>query len=374
MKILQVCPRYYPDIGGVEEHVRNIGERLVKKCDVSVFATDPSGKLPKEEMINGVYVRRFKSWAPNEAYYFSGELKRYLMKNSDSFDIVHAHSYHAFPALYAAEAKGRNRFVFTPHYLGSGETFIRNLLHKPYRLIGRSIFIKADRTICVSDYEKKLVMEHFGIENKRILVIPNGVDLNELSGYRSHIKNTARSMFGQVKIAYSGRLERKQKNVDKLVRSVKILVDDYGVDAKLVIIGRGPYEHDMKQLIRRIGLQDRVEHKWWLPRSEYIRELATSNLYVMPSEHECYGIATAEVIALGVPCVVANSTALQEFVNNNLAFGIDPPITPERIASVVRKALISPPGRNQSKADRMIVSWDDVVCQLIDRVYGRIVG
>jgi glycosyltransferase involved in cell wall biosynthesis len=105
MKILQVCPRYYPDIGGVEEHVRNISERLAEKYDVSVFTTDPSGKLPKQEVINSVKIRRFKSWAPDEAYYFSREIKKCLMKNSDCFDIVHAHSYHAFPGLYAANAK-----------------------------------------------------------------------------------------------------------------------------------------------------------------------------------------------------------------------------------------------------------------------------
>jgi glycogen synthase len=47
MKILQVCPRYYPSIGGVETHVKNISERLAEKHDISVLATDFSGKLPK---------------------------------------------------------------------------------------------------------------------------------------------------------------------------------------------------------------------------------------------------------------------------------------------------------------------------------------
>jgi len=121
MRILQICPRYYPDIGGVEEHVKNISERLAKKHDVTVFTTDPSRKLPKQETINGVKIRRFKSWAPNEAYYFSRELKKCLMEDSYSFDIMHAHSYHAFPALYAAQAKGSNKLVFTPHYHGEGQ-------------------------------------------------------------------------------------------------------------------------------------------------------------------------------------------------------------------------------------------------------------
>jgi len=49
MRILQVCPRYYPNIGGVEECVRRISEILAKiQYDVSVFTTDPTGKLPTE--------------------------------------------------------------------------------------------------------------------------------------------------------------------------------------------------------------------------------------------------------------------------------------------------------------------------------------
>jgi glycosyltransferase involved in cell wall biosynthesis len=130
----------------------------------------------------------------------------------------------------------------------------------------------------------------------------------------------------------------------------------------------------MKQLIHKMGLQDRVLHRRWLSRSEYIKELATSSLFVMPSEHECYGIAAAEVIALGVPCVVANSTALKEFVKNGLALGIELPITPQRIAFTVNKALTSFTIRDQSKVDQIIVSWDYVVDQLIDKVYSRVVG
>jgi len=71
------------------------------------------------------------------------------MKNSESFDIVHAHSYHAFPALYAAQAKSKNKFIFTPHFHGRGHSLLRSLLHIPYKIFGKTIFPKADKIICV---------------------------------------------------------------------------------------------------------------------------------------------------------------------------------------------------------------------------------
>lgn len=80
MKILQVSPGYFPAIGGVEEHVRNISERLARDYEITVFATDPSGELPKEEIINGVLVRRFKNFAPNAPYHISFEIFRELRR------------------------------------------------------------------------------------------------------------------------------------------------------------------------------------------------------------------------------------------------------------------------------------------------------
>lgn len=64
MKILQVCSGYFPAIGRVEEHVRNISEWLAWEHRLTLFATDPSGELPKEESINGVLVRRLKTSPP----------------------------------------------------------------------------------------------------------------------------------------------------------------------------------------------------------------------------------------------------------------------------------------------------------------------
>jgi len=102
LKIAFVTPRYSPYIGGVETHIKEVSERLAKiGFSITVLSTDPLGILPKEEKINGVYVRRFKSWASYEAYYFSRNLKEYLVRNSRDYDLIHAHSYHAFPALYA---------------------------------------------------------------------------------------------------------------------------------------------------------------------------------------------------------------------------------------------------------------------------------
>lgn len=159
MKIAQVCPRYFPDVGGVETVVKEMSERLSQKgFVVDVICQDPLKNYPPVQVINDVTVRRFQ---PNilgwDSPLAKHNLRSFLIENSSKYDIIHAHSYHAPPALYAAMAKRNSKLIFNPHYHGKGHTWLMSLLHIPYRSIGKTIFEKADKIICVSQTEKSVV-------------------------------------------------------------------------------------------------------------------------------------------------------------------------------------------------------------------------
>ena len=62
MKIAQICPRFYPDIGGVETHVYEISRRLAKEFEVEILTTDPSGKLIKIEEFEDFKVMSFREF------------------------------------------------------------------------------------------------------------------------------------------------------------------------------------------------------------------------------------------------------------------------------------------------------------------------
>jgi glycosyltransferase involved in cell wall biosynthesis len=250
--------------------------------------------------------------------------------------------------------------VFTPHFINRGQTAFRNLLHIPYKFIGKRIFKKADKIVCVSEYEKSLIAKNF-VSADKILVIPNGINLYEISKFKWNPGSS------RPKLTYAGRLERRQKNVDKLIYALDLLTQKYGVDSELLIIGCGPYAADMKKLVKKLKLEQRVTWRPWLPRDEYLKELASSHLFVMPSDYECYCISVVEALAMGVPTVVANTTALSYYVRKEAAFGIDPPITPQSIAQAINTALLSR-GKTSSLFDQ-IVSWDEVVSRLVKEAY-----
>ncbi|SNQ62997.1 glycosyltransferase family 4 protein [Candidatus Methanoperedens nitratireducens] len=354
MKIAQVCPRYYPDIGGVETHVQEISERLVKRgFKVEVVCTDPSGILCRHEIINGVTVTRFRSFAPGEAYYIAPQMYFYL--KGQSYDLVHAHSYHALPALFAALAKNGRRMVFTPHYHRSGHTLIRDVLHKPYRLIGSGIFGKADKVICVSGHERRKVIEDFNMPEGKVIVIPNGLDLEEFKNTGYGGKDGSR-----ITLLYVGRLE-EYKGVQHIINALPLLRD-----SRLEIIGQGPYEPGLRKLAEKLLVTERINWYKQMTREELLRHYASADVFIMLSRHEAYGITVAEALASGTPCIVAAGSALDEFVDGKRCLGIEAPVTTDKLVGAIRQ-LRESHIKDDMKIEKLpIHDWNDVTDKLIE--------
>jgi len=354
VKILQVCHRYYPYIGGLETHVKEISERLFRSgFEIEVLTTDPSGMLPREEVINGLKIRRFKSWAPNEAYYFSESLRKYLKKCADKYDIVHAHGYHALPALYASQAKMQNKLVFTPHYHGKGHTLIRNALHIPYKFLARKIFENADKIVCVSNYEKMLILRNFRVKEEKVAIIPNGVNFEEFEKLEKRGKNH------RIILCVS-RLE-KYKGIDFLIKVMPKLE----TDIHLEIVGKGPHEKNLKKLANRLRVAERVTFYKDLPREKLLMKYANADLFALLSRHEAYGISVAEALCAGTPCIVANTSALTEWIDDVNCFGIGYPINLDELAGLITRMI-----GKEVKRPRLY-NWDEIT-EMLAKLYSSI--
>jgi len=336
-----VLPRYYPVLGGVEEHVRNISERLARQHEVTVFTTDPSGRLPREESINGVLVRRFRGFSPQNAYHISIPMLRELKKSA--FDVVHGHNYHALPAFFSRYAS-RRRFIITPHYHGHGSSMLRNYLLKLYKPLGEKIIQEADRVIAVSNHEKALLMRDFTI-NGDIAVIPNGIELAEFKG----IKIADRKGAPGRTILYVGRLD-EYKGIHYVVQSLPLLEPDIHLE----IVGNGPYKRHVEGMVKGLGVEDRVRFYHDLSREDLLARYAGADLFVLLSRFEAFGITVGEALASGTPCIVANTSALSEWIDGRNCTGIDYPIDTGRLASLIQQTI----GRQVGAVE--LWDWDRV--------------
>lgn len=349
IRIAQVCPKYFPSIGGIETHVTELSERLVKRgYDVQVLTTNHTGKLPDEETINNVKVKRFKTWAPHESYWFSNSLKTFLQKHSNMFDVVHAHSYHAFPALYAAKAKNNNYFVLTAHYHGTGHSFLRKILHVPYKAVGAIEFKKADKIICVSEYERNLILKNFNVDINKTVLIPNGVDVELFNKISKDKKRKDKK--GTKVILYVGRLE-KYKGVQYVIQSLCYLEPN----VIFQVVGKGPYKETLIKIVENLQLCNRVFFFEGLSKDELVQKYANADVFVLLSENEAFGISVCEALASRVPCIVAETSALTEWIDNKNCFGIKAFNDPLAVAALIKQVI------SNEVRDLHLTDWDHVI-------------
>lgn len=284
-----------------------LSKRLAKEHDVQVFTTDPSGKLPKEECIEGIKIKRFRSFAPNEAFFFSPGIYSALKK--EHADVLHIHSNQSLSSYLAFKGmkkKNIKKFIFTPHYCPSGVTPLRNFLRKIYDQVQKRMFFGADRIICVSDYEIELLTKKMKIPRTKMIQIPNGIKIESFENFKKVKKEH------DFQILFVGRME-KYKRVQWILYALKNLIEKFpNKDIHFVTIGKGPYKEKLSLLCKNFGLEKHVTFKQSLSYDELLEEYSKCDVFVLPSTFEIFGIVILEALAFNKPIIISNGTALPQ--------------------------------------------------------------
>jgi glycosyltransferase involved in cell wall biosynthesis len=301
MRILFIAPSYYPHIGGVEYVVKSVAERLAKAGhEVTVVAGEPNTDKPYEEVVNGVRVARWPIWSPGNAYHIPrkrGELERFLKELAREVDVVHVHSVHSIFTVYAglviANSSASSRIIVTPHYHGTGHTFVRRVLWIFWRWRVAELLKKASTVHAVSKREASILASHYPGIGSKIVVIPNGVDEDVLS-YRWQGRSSNY-------MVYAGRVE-KYKRLELAVEVAKEL------NLKLLIIGKGPYREKLVRYASEV-YRGGVEFLELQPREKYLELVSRARYAINPSKHEAFSIFVAEALAIGTPAIVSKEIA-----------------------------------------------------------------
>jgi len=349
---------YYPQVGGIQTHVRRIAEGCVAAGDeVTVLTHGESGQKPTE-MIGGVRVLRFPLTVPSQAYPFSLKLFRYLRRHAKEFDLVHAHSYHTLAGQSAVGAG--LPFVFTPHYHGTGHTPLSVLFHRVYRPVGARLFAAPQAIICVSKAERELVVRNFPGAAGKVVTIPNGTDLRRTVPASNAVPDNSRI------VVTVGRLE-PYKNVDLIIRAFRALPSA----ATLVIVGAGPDRNRLEQIARSCEPSWPIRFTGQIPDDELDALLAQAGVVVSASDHEAFGLVLADGLLAGARVVASDIPAHREV--GELA-GAHAPVTfidprqTRQFAAALEAALTG--GRLPAGSIRL-PSWTDVT-GLTRQVYAQV--
>jgi glycosyltransferase involved in cell wall biosynthesis len=346
VRIALVTSHFPPSIGGLEKHVVELGRAMAERGHaVDVLVPGAATRVEPGSDHAGVVVRRFRTIVGGPRHPIAPGLWRHLRHEAAIYDVVHAHNYHALPAL-ATAACGARALVFTPHYHGTGHSASSRLLHALYRPAGQTLFAHAQAVICVSRAEASLVSEHFPECASRITIIHNGLRVQELQAAQPL------ALQGPM-ILTVGRLER-YKNVQRILEALRHLPPDW----RLCVIGYGP---DRPRLQRRAHLLQVAARVSWLDPvdDDHLRRwLRTATVYASMSAHEAFGLAVAEAIAAGTAVVASDIPPHRELIEllHPRQFSL---VAQDGSATAVAKAIARMRGPAQPPLSaRRCLSWE----------------
>lgn len=226
----------------------------------------------------------------------------------DKLDILHVH--YAIPhasVAYLAKKILLNEGIYIPVVTTLHGTDITLVGKDPaYAPTVTFAMNKSDGLTAVSESLKQDTLNFFNV-TKEIKVIPNFIDFNRFKRIdKDHFKK-AIAPNGEKIITHISNF-RKVKRVDDAIRIFDIIHKK--VNSKLLLIGDGPERQNLEQLCRELNLCDDIR---FLGKQDAIEELlAISDLFLMPSSSESFGLSALEAMACEVPVISSNAGGLAE--------------------------------------------------------------
>jgi L-malate glycosyltransferase len=360
VKIIHVCPNYYPHVGGTEAHIHDIISKLKKAgLDIEIYTTEPGIRYVKKEVYDGISITRFPVIAPSETIYFSPSL--YMAMRKVKVDIVHAHNYRALPMLFAAFTKKKGtRLVVTTHL---GFSKIGRWIYYIYDpLFGKKIFQRADKIIVVSPAELDQVptLKKY---SEKIVCIPNGVDFSEVN----RISSVERQARTTVNLLCVSRLERK-KGVEAIIKTIDWLK---ALPIHLNIIGDGPDMRRLRILVDELNIGHLVTFKGQMTKEDVYILYSQSDIFLLLSEYESHSMALTEAMAFGLVPIVTNVGGNPVIVDEETGYLVNYPADAEKVASIIKQLVSGPElldAKSQAARDKTSArfSMDSTVNRLID--------
>lgn len=258
----------------------------------------------------------------NEKYSFSGkyginlleEVSRYALVGAQiavesSFDLIHAHDWLTYPAGVAAKKASGKPLVVHMHateFDRSGE----NINTQVYE-IEKAGMEAADRVIAVSNLTRNIVIDRYGIDPSKVYTVHNAVeptDRDEIQVYKKHVKEKIVTFLGRVTF---------QKGPEYFIEAAhKVYQRDKNV--RFVMAGTGDLLEKMIRRVAKLQMSSRFHFTGFLKGENVDRMFAMSDVYVMPSVSEPFGISPLEAMRSNVPVVISKQSGVAEVLQHAL--------------------------------------------------------
>jgi len=258
----------------------------------------------------------------SKQYEFSGaygvnlmeEVARYALIGSgiasnEPHDIIHAHDWLTYPAGIAAKKASGKPLVVHMHATEFDRTG-GNVNQIVYDM-EREGMMAADRVITVSNLTRQIVIEKYGIDPGKVVTVHNAVDQNvskEIEEVKSKMKEKVVTFLGRITF---------QKGPEYFIEAAyKILQKDKNV--RFVMAGSGDMLNKMIERVAHLRIADKFHFTGFLKGDDVTNMFAYSDVFVMPSVSEPFGIVPLEAMRSNVPVVISKQSGVSEILEHAL--------------------------------------------------------
>ena len=282
-----------------------------------------------------------------------------------SFDVIHAHDWMTVPAALIARRISGRPLVLHIHsleYDRSGEN-----VNEEIRSIEREGVEQADRIIAVSHRTKRMIAERYAIPPEKISVVYNAVSQQEAQKIYRTERPGERKM-----VLFLGRITC-QKGPDYFVEAAAQVLHVLP-DVTFVMAGAGDMMGRMIERVGELGIGDRFHFTGFLQGEEIERIFSLSDLYVMPSVSEPFGISPLEAMMYDVPVILSRQSGVSEILKHALKIDFwDVREIASKIIAVLTHQVLAGEMADKAREELQKIRWE-TAAQRIAAIYGEAVG
>ncbi|MBP7497692.1 MAG: glycosyltransferase family 4 protein [Bacteroidales bacterium] len=345
-----------------------IGSNLIPYADPEYFKYLSALYSNSSEVSESKILTKYYTFSGRYGKDLMEEVARYALvassiaRNND-FNVIHSHDWLTYPAGIAAKQISGKPLIVHVHateFDRSGENINQNVYD-----IERKGMYAADKVITVSNRTRDIVINRYNIDPAKVVTVHNAVKYPD---YIEKLRNN--KSFEDKIVSFVGRVTF-QKGPDYYVEAAhKVLLKD--PRARFVMAGEGDMLYRMIRRVAQLKIADRFHFTGFLNSKEVDRLFALSDVYVMPSVSEPFGISPLEAMYSDVPVIISKQSGVSEILNYALKVDFwDIDAIADAIYGLLHYNALSEFFKKYGRAEVENMKWDKVGSK-VNEIYHRV--
>ena len=385
LSLCMVNPFVVPFMGGIEKYLHELSMRLARKHDVHIIASKWNDYDPMEEDMDGVHVHRLNSFLMRKLPYFlpppyniplGFESRLYKVVRDHKPDFFHLHN-RFFPnydsIIFWKRIYRKPLFITLHNSRPVGIDPVTDSLGQLYdNTIGKIIMKSCDMIIGNSQYTLDITAPKDYPDNRKT-VLYNGIDTKQYTKKKNRIKEE----LGCENLMLCVGRYQPQKGQKYLIDALPLIRKEE-FDFKMIFVGRGPDERILRQQVKELNMEEKVQFiTHFISEEELINLYSAADVFCLPSLYEPFGLVFGEAMACETVPIGTYAGGIPEVIGD-----VGSTVAPKDSQSIARevvtyfhdKGLARKEGKRARKRVVKYFEWDKIAKQMEGYYYSYLNG